>query len=97
MGPKPPDSRERVEPKPAEDPQTARLREKYSGRAAPSPIWLASAGLELAGVIVALTFGGWWLDTMFDSQPWLMITGVAVGAIGGIYSLWRRGKQFFRK
>ena len=98
MDPEPSDSREVDESqRKAEDPQTARLRERYLGRAAPSPLSLAGAGLELAGIVLVLTAGGWWLDgALGTGGPWIMISGVAIGTIGGMYNLWRRGKRFFR-
>ena len=61
-----------------------------------SPLVMASAGLELAGIVVVFVLGGWWLDTKLVSHPWVMITGLTIGTIGGLYNLWRRGKQFFK-
>ena len=53
---------------------------------------------ELAGGVVILTVGGWWLDNWLGTKgPWLMIAGACIGTIGGLYNLWRRGRKFFRK
>lgn len=77
------------------DDRTARLRRKYLPQGGPKPMVLAGAGLELCGAVLVLTLGGWWLDAKFGSTPWLMIGGLAIGTIGGIYNLWRRGSRFF--
>jgi F0F1-type ATP synthase assembly protein I len=46
-------------------------------------------GIQLALAVVVFFFLGRWLDTIFDCAPWLMITGLAIGIIGGLI-------QFFR-
>jgi F0F1-type ATP synthase assembly protein I len=33
---------------------------------------------------------GWWLDSKFGTDPWLMIGGILLGAGGAMYSLVRR-------
>ena len=57
---------------------------------------LAGAGVELAGIVVLLTLGGWWLDARSGTQPGIMIAGLIVGVIGGIYNMWRRGRRYFQ-
>jgi F0F1-type ATP synthase assembly protein I len=52
--------------------------------------------VELGGVVAILALGGWWLDRKLHCQPWLMLAGVAVGTIGGIYNLWKQGRRFFK-
>ena len=39
---------------------------------------MAGAGLELTGVVLALTLGGWWLDTTLNTLPWFVISGLMV-------------------
>lgn len=63
--------------------------------AGPSPMLLASAGLELAAATAGLALGGWWLDGKLGTGPWFMIVGLAFGVIGGTYKIWRVGKRFF--
>jgi len=72
------------------------LRQQYLERSGYSPLTMASAGLELAGIMAVLVLGGWWLDAKLTTSPWLMIVGLAIGAVGGLYNLWRRGKRFFK-
>lgn len=43
----------------------------------------AGLGLTFAMTMAVLGALGWWLDSRFDTQPWLLVTGVLLGAIGG--------------
>ncbi len=64
-----------------------------SGR--PGAMVLAGAGLELGMATVALMLGGWWLDQKLATDPWLMLTGLAIGMIGGTYNVYRLSKKYF--
>ncbi|MEE9212860.1 MAG: AtpZ/AtpI family protein [Phycisphaeraceae bacterium] len=66
-----------------------------SKRGEPNPMVLVGAGVELGGVVAVLTLGGWWLDARWDTEPWLMFAGLAVGLVGGTYNVWRIAKRFF--
>jgi ATP synthase protein I len=46
-------------------------------------------GLQLAISVLAFFFVGRWLDGVLGVSPWLMITGLVVGIVGGFI-------QFFR-
>lgn len=48
------------------------------------------AGLQFAAAIVLFLLLGQWLDERLGTEPWLLITGVMVGAAGGFYSLYRQ-------
>ena len=65
------------------------------GKKEPNPWSLAGVGLEFGGVVVVLTLTGHWLDARWNTGPWLMLTGLGVGLIGGTYNLWRQGRRFF--
>lgn len=80
---------------PEQDRRTAELHEQYIRTGKVRPMALASAGIELAGIVLVMALGGWWLDGRWNTKPAMMIIGLAVGATGGIYSIWRRGKKFF--
>lgn len=41
-------------------------------------------GLQLAAAVVAFFFLGRWLDGLWGTGPWLMITGLAIGTAGGL-------------
>lgn len=61
----------------------------------PNPMALLGAGVELAASVVVLTLAGWWADGKLGTEPWLLLTGLALGMVGGTYKLWRLGKRFF--
>lgn len=50
----------------------------------------AGVGLQFAGSIVLFLFLGRWLDGMLGTDPWLLLLGVVVGAVGGFYSMYRQ-------
>jgi F0F1-type ATP synthase assembly protein I len=46
-------------------------------------------GFQLASTVIGgLMFGGW-LDKKWGTTPWLTVTGLAIGSIGGFYNLVR--------
>ena len=51
---------------------------------------VAGVGLQFAGAIVIFLFVGRWLDSRFGTEPWLLLVGVVVGAVGGFYSMYRQ-------
>ncbi len=55
---------------------------------------MATSGLELGLTVAALTLLGWWLDTQWNSSPWMMITGTLVGTTGSIYKMWRMNEKW---
>ena len=56
---------------------------------------LAGAGFEFAGVVAAFCLLGWWLDRKLDTAPWLLVTGLVISFVGGMYRLWKIGKESF--
>ena len=58
-------------------------------------------GLQLAIGIVAFVFLGRWLDGKFGTDPWLMLTGLVLGAAGGLTAFIKQaldlGKQVDRE
>jgi F0F1-type ATP synthase assembly protein I len=46
-------------------------------------------GLQLALSVVVFFFLGRWLDDQFNTAPWLMIAGLAIGITGGFISFFR--------
>ena len=55
-------------------------------------------GFQLAATVVGGLLLGHWLDGKWGTTPWLTLTGLIVGSIGGFYNLiriaqWREGKN----
>jgi F0F1-type ATP synthase assembly protein I len=55
-----------------------------------SPFQFVGLGFELVVPLLVGLFGGQWLDRRFGTAPWLLLTGVIVGAAAGVLSLYRR-------
>lgn len=52
----------------------------------------AGLGLQFAGGLTAFTLAGLWLDRQLGSLPWLLLTGVALGLISGMWLLIKRAR-----
>lgn len=46
-------------------------------------------GIQLVVTILAFAGIGYWLDTKFDTAPWLLLAGLVFGATGGMISFIR--------
>jgi len=57
---------------------------------------LAAAGMEVGLMVAGLSLAGWWADGRWGTRPWLMLTGLAVGLIGGTYNVWKIGRSYFK-
>ncbi|MCI0741716.1 MAG: AtpZ/AtpI family protein [Gemmataceae bacterium] len=44
---------------------------------------MAQVGLEMVAPIAL----GWWLDSLLGSQPWLLVVGVILGLVFGVWHL----------
>jgi F0F1-type ATP synthase assembly protein I len=64
------------------------MDERRPGRS--SPFQFVGLGFEIVVPLLVGLFGGQWLDRRFGSAPWLLFTGVLVGAAAGVLSLYRR-------
>ncbi|MDD4238684.1 MAG: AtpZ/AtpI family protein [Desulfotomaculaceae bacterium] len=51
-------------------------------------------GMELAITVVLGYFGGRYLDQMFGTGPWLLLTGVLTGLAAGIVSVYKTLQGF---
>lgn len=43
--------------------------------------------MELAAAVAGLTLLGYWVDYHFETRPWGVLIGVAVGLVGGLYNM----------
>lgn len=41
-------------------------------------------GMQLVVTIAVMALLGWWLDTKFDTEPWLLVVFSFLGAIAGM-------------
>lgn len=57
---------------------------------------LSGIGFELVAAVVGFTLIGYWWDRHFGSSPWGLLTGVALGLIGGTYNLIRQSLSAFK-
>ncbi len=46
-------------------------------------------GTELAASVAGMLLLGYFLDKLLKTSPWLLLTGAAVGMIGGFYNFIR--------
>jgi F0F1-type ATP synthase assembly protein I len=53
----------------------------------PNPWRLVGLGTEFAGATLVLGLLGWYIDQKAGSEPWGLVIGLLVGAIGGLYLL----------
>ena len=65
----------------------SKVRKVSKGYAEAGPY--ISAGTQYAASIIVCLLIGWWLDSKFGTSPWLVVTGVILGAVSGFYSLYR--------
>ncbi len=57
----------------------------------------AGLGFEFAGVLAVFCYMGYRLDKAFDTSPWLLLAGFAVGFIGMLYTILKQSQYMWRK
>ena len=57
---------------------------------------LAAIGMEFIVAILLCGGIGWWMDSKFNTSPWLLITGMFLGFAVGLMIMWRASRQMFR-
>jgi ATP synthase protein I len=50
---------------------------------------LFGSGIQLAATVVLMFFVGRWLDSMWNSSPWMMIVGIFFGFAAGLVNFIR--------
>jgi len=63
------------------------------------PSWLrfSGIGIEFAAAVAGFTLVGYWVDNHYGSDPWGVVTGAALGLIGGTYNLVRQSLGAFKQ
>lgn len=69
-----------------------------SGSSGPTPVWMLTLQLtglwvEILASIGVLGLIGWGLDTWLGTFPWLLISGLGVGAFAGVYNAARKANR----
>ena len=64
-------------------------RERHEPPRKPSPWSYIGIGFELVAPILLLGFVGYWLDSRFDTDPWLLLVGSLLGIAVGFYTFLR--------
>ena len=54
---------------------------------------LASMGYELVVAIIVMGAIGFGLDYLFNSKPWLLISGMILGIFVGLYRFYREARR----
>ncbi len=62
-------------------------REEGGGTSAGSYLGL---GLQFALSIVVFVYLGQWLDRRLGTEPWMLLSGLLLGAGGSFYSIYRK-------
>ncbi|OHB77867.1 MAG: hypothetical protein A2Z34_11880 [Planctomycetes bacterium RBG_16_59_8] len=57
---------------------------------------LSGSGMVLVAAILLGFFAGDYLDSKWETKPWLMVAGVLLGSLAGFIDLFRTCRRFFR-
>jgi ATP synthase protein I len=55
----------------------------------PSPLAYVGIGFELVVPVLLGVFLGYWLDSRFDTTPWLLVVGALLGIALGFYAFFK--------
>lgn len=69
-----------------------------TGRKRDRPEWIrhSGIGIEFAAAVGGFAALGYWIDRHYDSGPWGLVIGAALGLIGGTYNLIRQSMAAFK-
>ena len=57
----------------------------------------AGLGLEFAAAVAGFALVGYWIDRHYETGPWGLVIGAALGLIGGTYNLVRQSLAAFQR
>tara|TARA_Y100000310_G_C20110109_1_gene546706 strand:- start:122 stop:367 length:246 start_codon:yes stop_codon:yes gene_type:complete len=46
-----------------------------------------AASYTLVGAVIGLSLLGYFLDRLFDTKPWLLLSGILLGVVIGLYGV----------
>lgn len=63
------------------------------------PSWMrhTGVGVEFAAALAVFALLGHWIDGKFQTRPWGLIVGAALGLVGGTYNLIRESMAAFKR
>ena len=63
-----------------------------AGRKKTQPTWIrySSIGFEFAAAVAGFALVGYWIDRHYDTGPWGILIGSALGIVGATYNLIRQ-------
>lgn len=85
------------DPHDSDDPVKRYRQEQADRKEAGGWQMMAGVGFEFAASILLFGGIGWWLDSLWATRPWLMVTGFGIGFIVGFWLLLRAAGKMFRK
>jgi F0F1-type ATP synthase assembly protein I len=57
---------------------------------------MAGTGFEFAVAILMFGGIGWWLDSLLNTKPWLLIVGCGLGFVVGLWRMIKIASRTFR-
>ncbi len=68
-----------------------------AGKKQDRPSWIrySGVGIEFVAAMAGFAAVGFWIDRKFESEPWGLVIGAALGLIGGTYNLIRQSLAAF--
>lgn len=57
---------------------------------------MAGVGIEFIAAILLCGGIGWWLDGRWNTSPWLLLVGMALGFAVGMWSMIKMARRSFR-
>ncbi len=70
-----------------------------SGNRKNRPTWIrhSGIGIEFAAAVAGFALVGLWIDRHYDTAPWGVVIGAALGLVGGTYNLVRESLAAFKQ
>lgn len=73
------------------------MTEKGKGEPLRALALASSISVEIASATTVGYFGGRWLDSKFNTDPWLMLAGLLLGMAGGMWGVYVTLETFRKK
>lgn len=57
----------------------------------------SALGIQLLATIALFSLLGWWLDSLWNTKPYLLMVGALLGSVAGIYAFIRAVQRINEK